>query len=142
MFQVLPDLGVVPVPAGQGVSFQLPAGTVIARDPGGLTVQARQTNGQPLPSWLRFDPATGKFSGKPPAGWNKTLSLEVIVTDQDGNRGQSRVQLQFDQGPAPADAPRASPSAQGKPALNEQFARARAGAVPVWWGAAAKQGPA
>ncbi len=29
-------------------------------------VTARQANGDPLPDWLKFDPATGKFAGLPP----------------------------------------------------------------------------
>jgi hypothetical protein len=31
-------------------------------------VAARQANGDPLPDWLKFDPATGTFAGLPPDG--------------------------------------------------------------------------
>jgi hypothetical protein len=31
-------------------------------------VTARQANGDPLPDWLKFDPATGTFAGLPPDG--------------------------------------------------------------------------
>jgi hypothetical protein len=33
-----------------------------------VSVVARQANGDPLPDWLKFDPATGKFAGLPPEG--------------------------------------------------------------------------
>ena len=132
VLRIVPDLGVLSVQADQSFSIQLPAGTVVARDPGGLTIQVRQSNGQPLPPWLHFDPATGTFSGKPPAGWSRTLSLEVSVFDKDGHRGQARLQLQFGQRQASAEAPAAEPAARGKPALSEQFARARVATAPDW----------
>ncbi|MEE9927983.1 DUF4347 domain-containing protein [Microvirgula aerodenitrificans] len=142
VLRIVPDLGVLSVQADQSFSVQLPAGTVVARDPGGLTIQVRQSNGQPLPPWLHFDPATGTFSGKPPAGWNRTLSLEVSVFDKDGHRGQARLQLQFGQRLASAEAPAAEPAARGKPALSEQFARARVATAPDWQAPATLPEPA
>jgi hypothetical protein len=38
------------------------------------SVVARQANGDPLPDWLKFDPATGTFAGLPPD--NAVASLE------------------------------------------------------------------
>ncbi|RAS15053.1 putative Ig domain-containing protein, partial [Microvirgula sp. AG722] len=142
VLRIVPDLGVLSVQADQSFSVRLPAGTVVARDPGGLTIQVRQSNGQPLPPWLHFDPATGTFSGKPPAGWNRTLSLEVSVFDKDGHRGQARLQLQFGQRLASAEAPAAEPAARGKPALSEQFARARVATAPDWQAPATLPEPA
>jgi hypothetical protein len=40
-------------------------------------VTARQANGDPLPDWLKFDPATGKFAGLPPDN-----AVASIVPDQ------------------------------------------------------------
>jgi methionine-rich copper-binding protein CopC len=80
-------------------------------------VTARQINGDPLPDWLKFDPATGTFAGLPPDGAvadlapggvdvvtgalppngglgtgngngappAKTITVEVVATDYDGN---------------------------------------------------------
>ena len=75
--QVMPDLGVRPLQAGQSFNFSLPPGTVITRNADAqLNIQVRQSNGQPLPAWLKFDPQTGRFSGTPPAGWSQSLSLK------------------------------------------------------------------
>ncbi|BAK77466.1 hypothetical protein NH8B_2667 [Pseudogulbenkiania sp. NH8B] len=120
--QVLPDLGVRSLIAGQTFSFGLPPGTVLTRNPDVvLSISARQSNGQPLPSWIRFDPKTGRFSGMVPAGWNKPVSLEVTVQDQDGHRGVTHIQIKADgQAAVPAEGEEASP-ASGKSSLNEQF---------------------
>ncbi|WP_040652582.1 DUF4347 domain-containing protein [Pseudogulbenkiania ferrooxidans] len=120
--QVLPDLGVRSLIVGQTFSFGLPPGTVLTRNPDVvLSISARQSNGQPLPSWIRFDPKTGRFSGTVPAGWNKSVSLEVTVQDQDGHRGVTRIQIKADgQAAVPAEGEEASP-ASGKSSLNEQF---------------------
>ncbi|WP_047239225.1 putative Ig domain-containing protein, partial [Chromobacterium subtsugae] len=73
--QVNPDLGVRPLVSGQSFSITLPPATIITREStASLSIVARQSDGQPLPSWLKFDPATGKFTGQAPAGWNKPIS--------------------------------------------------------------------
>ncbi|HEX5737445.1 MAG TPA: putative Ig domain-containing protein, partial [Hydrogenophaga sp.] len=51
-----------------------------------MLVEVRQVDGRPLPSWLRFDPVTGKFSGVPPLGFSGTLRLELSVQDGQGER--------------------------------------------------------
>jgi VCBS repeat-containing protein len=74
----LEDVTVAP---GQAVSFTL--GAVFA-DPDGdtsaIVYTATLANGNPLPSWLTFDPDTRNFSGNPPAG---TASLDIRVTGTD-----------------------------------------------------------
>jgi len=47
-----------------------------------LGYNATLANGEPLPSWLRFDPATLGFTGTPPAGALGTL--EIVVRGSDG----------------------------------------------------------
>jgi hypothetical protein len=65
--QVMPDLGIQQLQAGQGFAFSLPRNTVLTQGSDVvLNVQVRQSNGQPLPAWLKFDPQTGRFSGTPP----------------------------------------------------------------------------
>nr|WP_255521097.1 Ig-like domain-containing protein [Chromobacterium sp. ASV5] len=122
--QVLPDLGVRPLTAGQSFNFSLPPGTVISRNTDAvLNVQVRQSNGQPLPAWLKFDPQTGRFSGTPPAGWSKSLSLEVTVSDQDGHRGVTHMQLKAGAERQAAAAATENAELAGKPALSEQFSQ-------------------
>lgn len=50
----------------------------------GLTFAATMADGQVLPSWLSFDPATGTFSGTPANENVGTLSLQVTATDPGG----------------------------------------------------------
>jgi hypothetical protein len=119
--QVMPDLGIQQLQAGQGFTFNLPRSTVITQGADiVLDVQVRQSNGQPLPAWLKFDPQTGRFSGTPPAGWDKSLSLEITFRDQHGHRGVSHIKLQTRQGQQAVTASDKVAIA-GKPALHEQF---------------------
>ena len=66
-------------------SFVVPADTFADPDIGDtLTLSARLTNGDPLPAWLAFDPATGTFSGTPAPGSARTIGVEVVATDPEG----------------------------------------------------------
>ena len=62
-------------------AFQLAANTFTDIDKGDtLTYSAKLANGSALPSWLKFDGATGTFSGTAP---NKVSTLDVRVTATD-----------------------------------------------------------
>ncbi|NNG25511.1 VCBS domain-containing protein [Telluria aromaticivorans] len=62
-------------------SFQLPANSFTDIDKGDtLTYSAKLANGAALPSWLKFDAATGTFSGMAP---KTTSTIEVRVTATD-----------------------------------------------------------
>ncbi|NGZ05238.1 MAG: tandem-95 repeat protein, partial [Magnetococcales bacterium] len=50
-----------------------------------LTYTARLANGEPLPSWLTFDPLTRLFSGV--AGNEQVGDLAIVVTASDGRGG-------------------------------------------------------
>ncbi|AUH53743.1 hypothetical protein CXB49_22090 [Chromobacterium sp. ATCC 53434] len=118
--QVNPDLGVRPLAAGQSFSIALPPATIITREASAnLSITVRQSNGQPLPPWLKFDPATGRFTGQAPAGWNKPISIEIRVQDKSGHHGNSHIQLNFGQKQATTPARKAP--AVGKLALSRQF---------------------
>lgn len=47
-----------------------------------LTYRAVLANGDPLPNWLTFDPATMTFSGTPPKGEDCVIHIKVIATDE------------------------------------------------------------
>jgi VCBS repeat-containing protein len=72
--------------AGQAFEFALPAGAfadVDAND--SLTYFASLANENPLPDWLAFDPATGRFTGTPPdAAAGTTLQIRVYANDLFG----------------------------------------------------------
>ncbi|HMM76515.1 MAG TPA: putative Ig domain-containing protein [Gammaproteobacteria bacterium] len=70
---------------GQSFSFGLPAASFVDLNPGtALSFEATLANGNPLPSWLRFDPATQRFTGAPPNGALGSYAVRVKATDPGG----------------------------------------------------------
>lgn len=66
-------------------SFTIPADTFTDADGGdSLTYSATLGNGNPLPAWLTFDPATQIFSGTPANGDVGILDVTVMATDTAG----------------------------------------------------------
>lgn len=72
-------------------TFQFAADAFDDADGDGLTYSARLSNGDPLPAWLTFDPATRTFSGTPPLNAIGTYTLEVTASD-----GSDAVADEFD----------------------------------------------
>jgi hypothetical protein len=68
---------------GQAVSFTLAANTFTDPQQEALTYTATQSNGQALPSWLKFAASTLTFSGTVPTSAT-ALSLKVTATDKSG----------------------------------------------------------
>src|SRR5207245_1265238 len=63
-------------------SFAVPANTFADQDAGDtLTLSASLASGDPLPTWLGFDGATGTFIGTPDDPDNGTVSVKVTATD-------------------------------------------------------------
>ncbi|WP_212768696.1 putative Ig domain-containing protein [Pectobacterium versatile] len=69
------------VTQGGGFNFTVPDGTFSDPDGDTLTLSATLANGSPLPSWLRFDPTIGTFSGTPGNADAGTLVIRVTATD-------------------------------------------------------------
>jgi hypothetical protein len=116
-----PDIGRFTAQPGQPLSIGLPASLVPVgadRD-GGVTVEIRQADGRPLPSWLRYDPVTGTLVGRPPAGAQGHYSLQVVVTDAHGHRVTTHLEIDVRGAAAPAPewtpgpAPAAQPTHEG-----------------------------
>jgi len=78
----IPDIS---TSSGGNVNFSIPA-AAFAHTDGNASVQlsAQQSDGQALPTWLKFDPATGKFSGTPPPGTNGDVAIKVLARDSTG----------------------------------------------------------
>jgi VCBS repeat-containing protein len=81
-----------PIPDQHGtedvaVSYQVPADTFSDPENDPLAYAATLANGDPLPSWLSFDPDTRTFSGMPPLNFNGTIAL--LVTAGDGTTSTS-----------------------------------------------------
>lgn len=68
-------------PGAQQITASVP---LPAAMPPGKTAQALTSDGKPLPAWLKFDPKTGTFQGKPPAGFKGELKVNVSVPQADG----------------------------------------------------------
>ncbi|MDB5516978.1 MAG: hypothetical protein JWQ17_3736, partial [Tardiphaga sp.] len=62
-------------------------------------VVARQANGDPLPDWLKFDPATGTFAGLPPD--NAVASIEPDQSDSNIVTGALPPNPDLGTGPGP-----------------------------------------
>jgi len=66
-------------------SYVIPDDAFVDADPEDeLTYRATQSDGQPLPSWLHFDPTTKSFIGVPTNGDVGSVVVRVTVTDATG----------------------------------------------------------
>ncbi|MBW4466169.1 MAG: DUF4347 domain-containing protein [Pegethrix bostrychoides GSE-TBD4-15B] len=71
--------------ANSSFSFTVPNGSFTDLDLNDkLTLRASLASGQPLPSWLKFDPQTNSFSGQPTDADVSQLSLKLTATDLEG----------------------------------------------------------
>lgn len=123
---------------GRDFAFQLPNGLFRHTDPAmQVSVEARLADGSPLPSWLSFNPETGKFTGKVPVNLDGNVEVRIIARDATGKEVSAQFHINvadLDQAQR-ATAPRADAGAEkdvqpakrlsvvGRPALNEQMAR-------------------
>lgn len=73
-------------------AFTIPADTFTDPDGDALTLSARAAGGTALPAWLRFDAATGTFSGTAPVD-APDGSIEVRATDAGGRSAVARFRL-------------------------------------------------
>jgi Ca2+-binding RTX toxin-like protein len=70
---------------GSALNFVVPVNTFSDADPGdSATLNASLANGDPLPGWLTFTPASGTFTGTPDNGAVGVMSLKVTATDLGG----------------------------------------------------------
>ena len=67
--------------SGQSFNFALPSGLFTDADGDELILSASLNGGADLPSWLTFDPATGTFTGTPPAGQGGDLDIVIEASD-------------------------------------------------------------
>jgi hypothetical protein len=130
---IQPPLAVATVvePLNSSFAFSIPVGS-FQFDPGStIGVSAAMANGNPLPSWLSFDPSTGKFQGVAPAGWSQHLHIIVDARDQNGRDVMLPVEVEFggardNSSPTTWLAPRPHRNLvphPGKESLTHQFAR-------------------
>jgi len=86
------------VPTGSAFSFTLPKDTFQHSDPrASVVLEARTADGKALPSWLNFDPASGRFTGKVPQGVSE-LVVRVTARDASGGEASTQITLRFNDG--------------------------------------------
>jgi hypothetical protein len=94
-------------PQNAGIRFALPSGVFNASRPTEqLQLTAERADGQPLPSWLVFNPTTRSFEGAPPTGTRGELVIKITARDASGNQADTLFRLQIgeqDDPAAPAD---------------------------------------
>ena len=123
------DANDAPVPISQSTqhaavapfSFTLPQQTFIDEDGDSLSYSATLKNGEPLPPWLKFDPATLEFTVNTPD--SKIDSIEVTVSADDGQSKAATTDIEIKLEPAfsaalPAEAP-AEAISRTEPELEE-----------------------
>ncbi|MGG1945544.1 putative Ig domain-containing protein [Trinickia sp. NRRL B-1857] len=92
-------------------SYALPAALFSATIAGdALSYSATLANGDPLPSWLHFDPIAQAFAGKADAANIGNLVVKVTATDMAGKSASSNLTLHVTQNPS-------APSVGTAPAL-------------------------
>jgi glucose/arabinose dehydrogenase len=72
------------VTAGTALTFAIPEDAFADANGDTLTFTATRSDGQPLPSWLSFDPETRTFSGTPDDGDVSRIAVTVTARDPDG----------------------------------------------------------
>jgi hypothetical protein len=85
--------------SGQSLTFTLPRDTFVSSAAGQMTLKAVLVDAdgrteQALPSWIRFDPVSGTFSGEPPSGAPAVLRIKVIARDSQGNEAEVTLTIQ------------------------------------------------
>ena len=79
---------------GNSLNFALAANTFSDPDAGDiLSYSVKLANGNPLPTWLNFNPTTQTFTGTPAIGDVGNLSITVTATDQAGLTASSNFAL-------------------------------------------------
>jgi hypothetical protein len=77
-----------------GAKVNLPADAFVHSDENAVVkLEAKQADNSSLPSWVRFDAATGSFEVTPPATFRGKLDLKVIARDDKGNEATALFRL-------------------------------------------------
>jgi hypothetical protein len=78
-------------------SVRVPEDAFAHTDPRAIVqLEARLTNGMPLPAWLEFGGTSGLFRGTPPDGMQGSLEIEVIARDTEGREAHTTFVLRVE----------------------------------------------
>lgn len=96
--------GTVQLQSGMGIEYQLPDDAFTDADgeaASEMEIAVSDAAGGELPEWLSYDPATGTFSGVPPADFQGIIKLKVEAIDEYGVSTSDILTLQFGDNQAP-----------------------------------------
>jgi filamentous hemagglutinin family protein len=95
-FTAVQPLGTYNISKGTGIEIEVPASTFKHSDPNAqLEYSAQLENGNPLPEWLKFDPAIRTLKGTPPDGQSGTAVVKIIVRDTNGGEASSSLTINY-----------------------------------------------
>ena len=96
-------LGPQQATAGTAFALDVPPATFADVDAGDtLALSATRADGSALPGWLRFDAATGRFTGTPAAGDAGIFAVRLTATDGSGATVTDLLTFEVARGTAPA----------------------------------------
>jgi hypothetical protein len=87
VFKGVPDQS---VDSGTAINFVVPSDAFAHTDAAAVVrlkatvVGDRSGSEHSLPSWLRFDPISGQFSGEPPKNSDASITIRVVARDAEG----------------------------------------------------------
>jgi fibronectin-binding autotransporter adhesin len=126
--QAAPQLEAVRIGGGSELSVEVPHSSFTLSLPEGeVALDARLADGQPLPAWLQFDPATGKLVGRVPASVRGVIEVVLTVRDSSGQITTTKLVIHVDENSTPADETKPgpagrTPATQGHVAPSERLA--------------------
>ena len=118
------------VEGNRTTTFNLPADAFAHTRPEAvLTLEAKLTNGLPLPGWMRFDAQAGTFTVAPPERFAGTLEIRVAARDNEDREAVAVFKFNVGEGvqPSPtAPAPAQDTSRpQSRSAFSDQVRQAQ-----------------
>jgi hypothetical protein len=76
--------------------YQIPAEAFAHTDASAqIRLEARQSNGAPLPGWLQFNQTSGTFSGTPPDGVSAAVEVQVLAHDNQSREASVIFKLEL-----------------------------------------------
>jgi hypothetical protein len=115
LFRGIPDQDL----RSASVAMQVPLDAFVHTQQDAIVqLSARLADGGPLPSWLVFDPSTGKFSGVVPPGGPRQLAVLVEARDRDGRHAEAIFRIKFARAAQPG---RAGLSEQIRTSANQTY---------------------
>ena len=77
---------------GGKVEYQIPQGTFTGGQ-GSIQLVATQKDGSPLPSWAKFDGATGKLTGIMPSSQTQAIEIKIQARDTKGDKAETVIKI-------------------------------------------------